>query len=163
MDPWLDPAEITTERLSIRATTRDDLPVMERTWLDPKVRRYLGGPISAEMLERRRQTQPGRGMFTVTVDGATVVGFCTYGRTEQGDLELSYSFLPEHWGHGYAREACAAVLGWGFANVAGTERIVAITQAANLRSIRLLKALNMVKVDEFMQFDAPQVMYAAYC
>lgn len=27
-----------------------------------------------------------------------------------GETELSYQFLPEHWGHGYAREAVAAVL-----------------------------------------------------
>ncbi|WP_371825772.1 GNAT family N-acetyltransferase [Nonomuraea turcica] len=49
----------------------------------------------------------------------------------------SYSFLPEHWGHVYAREACGAVLDWGFANIPDTDRIVAITQAANLRSVRL--------------------------
>lgn len=162
MEAWLDPTGITTKRLHIRATTRDDLPAMERTWLDPEIRRYLGGPVSTETLELRRQMQPRRGMFTVTLDEGTVVGFCHYGRTDRGDLELSYSFLPEHWGYGYAREACTAVLNWGFANVPGTERIVAITQAANLRSVRLLQALGMAKIDEFIQFDAPQVMYAAF-
>ncbi|MGI5287329.1 GNAT family N-acetyltransferase [Nonomuraea polychroma] len=80
---------------------------------------------------------------------------------EQDDLELSYSFLPEHWGHGYAREACAAVLDRGFTNIPGTERIVAVTQAANGRSARLLQVLDMVKIDEFIRFDALQVMYAA--
>ncbi|MEV1169811.1 hypothetical protein [Nonomuraea sp. NPDC049784] len=83
MGQWLDPAGISTERLLVRASTRDDLPAMERTWLDPEVRRYLGGPISAEMLERRRQLRPGRGMFTVTLHDATVAGFCHYGRTER--------------------------------------------------------------------------------
>ncbi|GAA3244914.1 GNAT family N-acetyltransferase [Nonomuraea helvata] len=162
MEEWLDPAGISTKRLWVRATTRDDLPALERTWLDPEIRRYLGGPVSAETLERRRQMQPGRGTFTVTLNEDAIVGFCFYWRTEQDDLELSYSFMPEHWGHGYAREACAAVLEWGFANIPGTERIVAITQAANLRSVRLLESLDMVKVDEFIRFDAPQVMYAAY-
>ncbi|MGP3911280.1 GNAT family N-acetyltransferase [Nonomuraea sp. 10N515B] len=61
------------------------------------------------------------------VHGWTRTSFCHYGRTEQDDLELSYSFLPEHWGHGYAHEACAAVLDRGFANVPDTGRIVAIT------------------------------------
>lgn len=29
-----------------------------------------------------------------------------------GELEISFTVLPRHWGHGYAREAAEAVLGW---------------------------------------------------
>ncbi|WP_315986195.1 GNAT family N-acetyltransferase, partial [Streptomyces sp. adm13(2018)] len=28
----------------------------------------------------------------------------------EGETEVSYQFLPEHWGHGYAREAVGAVV-----------------------------------------------------
>ncbi|MET8336384.1 GNAT family N-acetyltransferase [Streptosporangium canum] len=100
-------------------------------------------------------------MFTAVLAGTDMVtGFCDLGRTSKGDLELSCAFLPEHWGVGYAREACAAVLAWAFENVPNTDRVVAITQAANLPSIRLLESLGMIKADEFVEFGAPQVMYA---
>jgi RimJ/RimL family protein N-acetyltransferase len=160
---WLDPAGIGTARLLLRAVADADLPALERSLLDPEVRRYLGGPVGAGHLAARRAAAVGeRGTFAVTTQaGGQVVGFCYLGRHRCGAVELSYTFLPEHWGHGYAREAAAAVLAWGFASVPGCERIVAVTQTDNARSRRLLRALGMRPVEEFVEFGAPQVMYEA--
>ncbi|WP_433248683.1 GNAT family N-acetyltransferase [Streptosporangium sp. CA-135522] len=157
---WLDPAGIETGRLHLREFTGRDLPALERTWSDPEIRRHLGGPVDAQTLEVRRAEPAGRGTFVVTLaDDGTVVGFCYLGRHHTGGIELSYDFLPEHWGHGYAHEACGPVLEWGFANVPDTGRIVAVTQEVNTRSRRLLDRLGMVEVDRFIEYGEPQVMY----
>ncbi|MEV4187423.1 GNAT family N-acetyltransferase [Streptosporangium canum] len=163
MTNWLDSAGIKTERLHLREFTEQDLPALERTWLDPRIRQYLGGPIDAQTLEVRRADPAGRGMFVVALaDDNTVAGFCYLGRHHTGNIELSYDFLPEHWGHGYAYEACGPVLDWGFANVPDTERIIAVTQEVNTRSRRLLDKLGMTEVDQFIEYGEPQVMYEVH-
>lgn len=78
-----------------------------------------------------------------------------------GRPEVSYSFLPEHWGRGYAREAVGAVVKWALEAVASdSASLIAVTQEANVRSCRLLEALGMHRIDTFEEFGAVQVMYA---
>ncbi|WP_327029613.1 GNAT family N-acetyltransferase [Micromonospora sp. NBC_01740] len=148
-----------TGRLVLREVHSSDMAVIERMWRDPVMRRYLGGPVSdVELAERRRYDQAG-GLMVATHSGEAV-GRCHLGRYRTGDLELSYVFLPEWWGRGYAREACAAAIGLAFDRFADAARLIAVTQEANTRSVRLLEALGMVRVDAFEEFAARQVMYA---
>lgn len=159
-DGQTGPVPITTERLTIAPAVPADLPALQRTWTDPLVRRHLGGPLSPEAAARRRAAADLSGTFSVRVEGATV-GFCFLGRHRTGDVELSYTFLPEHWGRGYAYEACVAVLDAAFEADRGLVRVVAVTQMVNVRSRRLLDRLGLVAVDEFVEHGEPQVMYAA--
>lgn len=159
---WLDRSGIRTARLQLRATQLTDLPVLQRTWADEQIRRQAGGVFADHVLSPSREDwTPGAGEFTVTLLGGLVVGFCRLGRYRTGDVELSYTFLPEYRGLGYAREAVAAVLAWAFDTNPGIRRIVAVTRASNTRSVRLLAGLGMTKIDEFVEFGALQVMYAA--
>ncbi|MCM0675609.1 GNAT family N-acetyltransferase [Micromonospora phytophila] len=151
---------ITTERLTITPAVAGDLPTLERTWTDPLVRRHLGGPLSAEAAAARRTTEDLTGARAVRAAG-DIVGFCFLGRHRSGDTELSYTFLPEHWGRGYAHEACMAVLAAVLRTDAGPRRVVAVTQVANARSRRLLDRLGMVETGRFVEHGEPQVMYAA--
>ena len=83
------------------------------------------------------------------------------GGARAGQAEISYQFLPEHWGQGYGREAVSAVLGWAFeAIVPVPPVVVAVTQAANKASRRLLESVGMTAVGTFEEFGAPQVMYS---
>lgn len=149
-----------TTRLTLRPVEPDDLVSLERTWTDPMVRRHLGGPLSPEAVAVRRAADVPRDAFTVADPAGVVLGFCYLGHYRTGDVELSYTFLPEHWGHGYAREACAAVLEHAFREDVALDRVVAVTQATNSRSRRLLGLLGMVETDRFVEFGEPQVMYA---
>ncbi|MGD7049373.1 GNAT family N-acetyltransferase [Rossellomorea marisflavi] len=72
---------------------------------------------------------------------------------------MSYQFLPEHWGKGYAKEAVAAVLTYGFQKLE-LQRIVAETQVLNERSSRLLENLGMKVEEEVERFGARQEIYA---
>ncbi|MBQ0893224.1 GNAT family N-acetyltransferase [Micromonospora sp. U56] len=148
-----------TERLVLREVRSSDLPVLERMWRDPVMRRYLGGPVSDEVVAERRVSDHTGGLMVARCSGE-IVGWCHLGRCRTGDLELSYVFLPEWWGRGYAREACVAAIGLAFDRFPDDVRLIAVTQEANLRSVRLLEALGMVRVDAFEEFDARQVMYA---
>ncbi|MEV4691115.1 GNAT family N-acetyltransferase [Micromonospora echinospora] len=149
----------TTERLVLREVQSSDMAVIERMWRDPVMRRYLGGPVSDEEVAERRKYDQAGGLMVATHSGE-VVGRCHLGRYRTGDLELSYVFLPEWWGRGYAREACAAAIGLAFDRFSDASRLIAVTQEANTRSVRLMEALGMARVDAFEEFGACQVMYA---
>jgi ribosomal-protein-alanine N-acetyltransferase len=54
--------------------------------------------------------------------------------------ELAYHLHPDHWGSGYATEACTAVLEWCRLNLPGVA-IDAFIEAENVASTRLAKRL----------------------
>ena len=163
--PW-PPAPIRTERLVLRETeARDRAGVIELN-ASAEVRAHLGGPRSREELERVVPEIPGRrpGLFAVEHDGSLVGTLHVQRREaerpghvrEEGDeVELGYLFLREAWGHGYASEACAAVLGW-IAGALPGEPVLLCTQTANTASLRVAEKLGFTEVERFEEFDAEQ-------
>jgi RimJ/RimL family protein N-acetyltransferase len=155
----LEPA-LATGRLLIRAATVEDLAVAERAWRDAGARTYLGGPLSHDQIEHRRTDFPEPGTFIVERrDDTQALGLCWL-RPYAEDTEVSYLFFPEHWGHGYAREATAALIAATFTQRASLERLVAVTQTANQRSRHLLARIGMSPIDTFVEWGAEQTMYA---
>ncbi|MET7331742.1 GNAT family N-acetyltransferase [Nonomuraea sp. NPDC005650] len=157
---------ISTPRLLLRLAEPDDVSAFTRLWADPDVRRFLGGPVAEERLATYQRHFAGLpGVFAVVAQGeATVLGTVAIDPASrfEGRREVSYSFLPEHWGRGYAREAVAAAVGWAFDHVPSPDpSVVAVTQEANSRSRRLLEAIGMSLVGGFVEWDAPQVMYVS--
>lgn len=160
------PAPIRTERLVLRASRAGDRAAFIELLAAPEVHVYLGGPRSREDLERAVPEVPGRrpGTFVADLDGA-LIGVVTLDRRDAdrpghlgpgaGEAELGYLFLPGAWGHGYAAEACAAVLGW-FAGACPGEPVVLCTQSANDRSMRLAVKLGFTEVARFEEFGAEQ-------
>jgi RimJ/RimL family protein N-acetyltransferase len=165
--PW--PATILTDRLLLRPIEQADVPVVSRLMTDPRVRKYLGGPVSPdELASRLTSCVSATTLFAVVrrsddaVFGLVVVDPETEpdGHAD-GDAEVSYQLLPEFWGHGYGRECVSASVRWTFQNVSPEPPVVvAITQEANRESRRLLEAIGMTQVDRFMAFDAWQVKYS---
>jgi RimJ/RimL family protein N-acetyltransferase len=123
---------LVTERLRIREAVPADSGLFVRVLTDPVIRKHLGGPVPNDQLDEKVAEMHQRGVFAVEAADATPIGLVIIGRHRTGELELSYQFLPEHWGNGYALEACAAVLEWAFREVAVGGRIVAVTQIANV-------------------------------
>lgn len=88
----------------------------------------------------------GFGLWKVALksDG-TPVGMS--GLIKRGELpceDLGYAFLPAHQGHGYAREAGAAALEFGF-GPKQLARILAIVRPGNEASMRVLEKLGMTE------------------
>ncbi|MBJ7903928.1 GNAT family N-acetyltransferase [Streptomyces sp. DSM 110735] len=160
------PVPTRTERLVLRESEARDRAAFIELSASPEVRTYLGGPRPRDELERAVPALPGRrpGLFVVDLDGAMigVISLDRRGaerpghvRPDAGEAELSYVFLPEAWGRGYAAEACTAVLGW-FADAIPGEPVVLCTQTANVPSMRLAAKLGFIEVERFEEWGAEQ-------
>ncbi|MFJ8849808.1 GNAT family N-acetyltransferase [Streptomyces sp. NPDC102437] len=156
------PAPIKTERLVLREPEARDRAAVIELLASPEVGTYLGGPRPRDELEHAMPRTPSRrpGLFIVDLDGA-MIGRITLAkdtghlRQAAGRAELGYLFLPQAWGHGYAAEACAAVLDW-FTEALPGEPVVLATQTANLRSMRLAAKLGFIEVERYEAHGAEQ-------
>lgn len=158
--PW-PPTPIRTERLLLRGSEARDRTAFVALFTSPAVGTYLGGARPRDEVERTAPEVPGRrhGTFVVEHDG-TMIGMVTLDRRNTRrqigtETELGYLFLPESWGHGYATEACAAVLDW-FARELPGEPVVVTTQTANVPSMRLAAKLGFTEVERFEEYGAEQ-------
>lgn len=141
--PW-PPQPIVTRRLVVRETQAADRGRYLDLLCSAEARRYLGGPLHRDDLERSAPAVPGNypGVFAIA-DGGGFIGSVRLNRRdldqpghirpEGGELEVSYLLLPQFWGRGYATEAVEAVLGWAETNL-GDSEVILCTQTANARS-----------------------------
>jgi len=119
------------------------------------------------ILERWRAD--GFGLWAVErqADGA-FLGFTGVDRLAfVPQLEVGWRFARFAWGQGYATEAAAAALGFGFATL-GVPEIVSVTTVANARSRAVMERLGMTcdPRDDFLHPNIavghplrPHVMY----
>jgi glutathione S-transferase len=157
--PWFLPSPLATSRLVLRAADDDDWPAYRRTLVDGQLRMFLGGAVGAAEADGRRPEVSSKGCVAI-VRGTDVVGFCLLGFYRTGDFELSFSLLPEHQHRGYAREAVSTLTEWVFAVFTHLPRLVAVTQRANTRAVALLRELNWVEIDNFVEWGEQQTMFA---
>lgn len=151
---------VETDRLILRPVEKGDKPHLIRLWTSHEVRHHLGGPLSIEDAVSRADealASPGQVAVVNREDGAFVGLFSL--QSGRGELELSYQVLPEHWSQGLALEAAMSLVRWAFGS-SSAERVIAVTQASNSRSRRLLERLGMRPVDQCIEFGEMQVRYA---
>jgi [ribosomal protein S5]-alanine N-acetyltransferase len=143
---------IETERLIIRTWMPRDAEQVEKMFADPDVMRYIGtgGPWKPELTREligvmiERYERSGIGVWPVLLKSESrVIGECGLQPLPgSDDIEIAYLFDKPYWGAGYAYEAASAVLEWGF-GPHGLQRIVAVIDPANARSIALINRLGM--------------------
>ncbi|WP_005651143.1 GNAT family N-acetyltransferase [Tritonibacter mobilis] len=153
--------ELTTRRLRLRALNRSDYGFFCELISHPQVRRYLGGPIAKDQWAHRFEAYLSTTLpiWLVNAEGISI-GIVTLTPHKDGqDFELSYQFLPDFWGRGYATEACQKVLEYALI----TKRlpcIIAETQSANDASCRLLSCLGLHEERRVERFGAQQIIFA---
>lgn len=88
--------------------------------------------------------QHGYGLFLVeNCECQTPMGFCgLLFRDYLQETDIGFAFLPQFWGKGYAIEAAAAVMHFGYDKLK-LKRIVALTSAGNMASVKVLKRLGL--------------------
>lgn len=155
-DIWTGETILTTDRLILRMFRRDDVPLYQAICADPEVMKFLGGMWSAERTEAtmgraNAGARGGEGMVAVErrSDGV-FLGAAGLGVEQQwypDDLQVGWRMIPAYWGHGYATEAGRAWMDYGFA-VLGRDRIVAMADTPNHRSIAVMQRLGMSYVHE---------------
>ena len=152
-----------TERCAVSHLHENDISEAVRLLTDPQVREYLGGsvpgdvavhrvkgwinaPDSIHYAVRHRKTDAFMGIIDISPHHNLI------------DKELSYHFLPEYWGEGYAFE----VINWLLThckNDLHVENVVSETQSANIRSCNLLKRLGYEEKERLIRFGAEQIIF----
>ena len=87
----------------------------------------------------------GFGLWAVVrKEDQVVIGTCgLIKRPSLPNIDIGFAFLPQYAGQGFAYEAAAATMNYGY-SVIGTKKIVAITIPENDRSIKLLTKIGLV-------------------
>ena len=159
-------AILTTDRLRLRPFTANDLDSLARIYGNAEVmavRKYgtLTREQTAVKLDKivAHWTAHGFGMWAVLErNDDAVIGECGLRYTDDPEdedpnqIELSYGLLPSHWGKGLASEAARAALDFGL-DPAGIEHVIAIAQAQNTASHRILGKLGMRLVRRWREND----------
>jgi [ribosomal protein S5]-alanine N-acetyltransferase len=147
-------------RVLLRAFAESDKPFIREMYADEDVRRYLGGPLDAVAIDQAMADTVGEtpGVFCVVdISTGETVGSVHLDH-HHGEPEVSYEFLPRAWGKGIATAAIAGLLVWIWAHES-CDSVIAVTQTANRRSVRLLERCGFVFEREFEEWAAMQSQY----
>lgn len=142
---------ISTDRLLIRDFTHDDWLKVHTYASDPEVAKYMiWGPNSEEQTREfinstiEMQQQVPRVDFECAVilkETDQLIGGC--GLRKDGKIgEIGYCFNPIYWKKGYASEAAAALINYGFKELE-LHRIFATCRPANIGSANVMKKVGM--------------------
>ena len=153
-----------TARLRLTPARDEDVDALWALWKEPLVRQFLWDDVVIER-DRARETvresaalaAQGLGLWTIALakDGALVgcaalspVGSAAdYYPPIAGAVEPLIALAPPHWHHGYAAEALTTLIAYA-ADTLRLDRVVAVTDAPNDASDRLLRRIGFVYCGE---------------
>jgi [ribosomal protein S5]-alanine N-acetyltransferase len=152
-----------TERLIVRRLTKDDKDNFFLLNGSEEVMRYIRAPKNREesdahlemiLADEAANPRKGAGRWLVEekVTGAFVGSFAIIPiPSEPEKTQLGYSFIPEHWGKGYATELAKAGLQF-FLDNSTIPEIYGVTETENVASSKVLQKAGFVyhstKVEE---------------
>ena len=145
------PPIVTTQHLTGRRVQQSDLEYVLEVDSDIRIQRWLFGRVQTEEESRERHIrwmrewhEAGFGFWIFSDAEGAIVGHGGLFRSprEEGEIEVGYVLKPDCWGHGFATEITRVSLDVGFE--VGLRRIIAIAQAANLASRRVMEKCGMV-------------------
>jgi RimJ/RimL family protein N-acetyltransferase len=141
-----------TPRLLLREFTSDDASLIFQLNLDPEVTRYTHDPVKdvnqatgiLEQIILPQYALYNHGRWAVLLKHSNIfLGWCGLKyRPEKNEVDLGYRFSKEFWGKGYATEAAAASLRYGFEKL-NLKRIVGRAELENIASCKVLEKCGM--------------------
>ena len=174
--PW-EGLRFRTGRLCLRLPAPRDAEALYDLFADQEVMQGLGRePVSAvedvrvvieEMIDGWRADGLGAFLIETAVTEPQVVGqaglmiFDTRGWTpstwrtagSHAQPELGWALLRNHWGHGYATEAAAAIRDWAHESRA-IDRLVSLISPGNIRSQRVALRLGATPTETVIPADS---------
>lgn len=170
------PVFLETERLTLRQFEQEDADDLYQLDSDPEVLRYIGSDELApsDYATVREWTLPrmfayyeaheslGFWAAEERQSGEFVGWFClrpaedgpAKGLVEgPGEVELGYRLKRAAWGMGYATEGSKALVSKGFEELE-VQRVIAVAQAANSSSRRVLEKAGLKEVGHFVGRDS---------
>jgi RimJ/RimL family protein N-acetyltransferase len=145
------PELLFTDRLLLRPLLSTDATMVFALNSDPEVMRYLpkdevytsieeAGKFLEAYIEKSSTWDFSR-WAVVRKSDQVVLGWCGLREVDDGEVDLGFRFLREHWGRGYATESGQRWLEYGFGS-GGLSKIVAKAADENIGSQRVLTRLN---------------------
>ncbi len=152
---------IETERLVLRPWRDADREAFVAMIGHPEVGAWLGGARNRAQAEadfdrmRAFWTEHGYGQLAaVCKTDQALVGRVGVRRQPpewkhpmMGEVEVGWMLAHDAWGHGYATEAAAAILPWGFETL-DTPTIYSWTSTSNHRSEAIMRRIGMARAPE---------------
>ena len=153
--PTGEPPPIDTVRLRLVPTTLEHASALFPIWGNPDLLgHYLKDVCKtvddcAHVVERMLSGQESGAGYRWSIgmpDCGRIIGSLGYHdwNRQERRAELSYELVPEQWGRGYATEAAAAVLDFGFRQMRLTT-VVGQVARTNAPSIRVLERAGFVR------------------
>ncbi len=162
-----------TERLTMRAFSQDDLDAYFDLFSTPEVRSALAIPASFDREQAWAQMAFFLGQWELRGTGlwaleekatGRLVGRAGLYQPERADwpgLEVGWALHPEVWGLGYATEAGARSVQYGFSE-AGAERLFSCILPENVRSQAVAKRLGFSLLEERVLSHFPQMPHGIW-
>ena len=154
--------QLQTRRCRLLPVSIGDEQALLRLYTDARVRAFLGGALSAQYArDKIAQVLSGQDeVFAVRLKQNSAFLGLVYLNPYCGTpfCEISYEFLPEFWGQGYACEVLSECLRYCKAE-RGETQVIAETQQKNTASRRLLEKLGFVQSQELLRCGERQVVY----
>lgn len=141
-----------TPRLTLKVGTLQEAASMVILNSDPEVIRYTGDAptptiqdaekvIKERILPQYEKYKMGR--FSVYLKDGTYIGWCGLRYFPENDeVDLGYRLMKKYWGQGYASEASAECLKYGF-EALKLKRIIAKAMPENTASIKVMQKMKM--------------------
>ncbi len=151
-----------TPRLRLREYAEDDFEGVHAYSRDPETVQFMTwGPNSPEdtrtfirtAIEQQTSEPRLNYHFVVTlVNDGRIIGGCGIHlrNPEQRSAEIGYCFHKSYWGQGFASEAAAALLRFGFERL-NLHRILATCDPRNLGSARVMEKNGMRREAHFIE------------
>jgi len=154
---------IKTKRCTIKRFAKEHVGFLTTLVTDIKVRQYLGGIPSKQHIEKRvdRYLSNSKDDFWVVQEDGTgeFIGLISMNKMSIfRKAEISYEFLPNWWGKGYAIETIVEVIKHIFKKTK-YKKLIAITQTKNEKSKKILESIGMQLVKKKIMFDEEQSIY----
>ncbi|MCX2969136.1 MULTISPECIES: GNAT family N-acetyltransferase [Streptomyces] len=157
---------IDTERLRLRPLTLADTDRYVELHADPRVHRFVSACTPEQARERlagveRQWAERGHGLCAVELrDTGTFLGRCGLHWWEQFDeVEAGWTLRPDAWGRGYATEAAAACLEFGW-RVLDVDYVTAMIHPDNTASARVARRLGFAPRRTDTLFGNPVTVHA---
>jgi len=157
-----------TDRLMLRTWEEADAEAYFQINQDPKVIACLRGPLTMAEVNafivkmNRQQEEHGFTLWVTELKtNGEMLGFIGLNYPDWSAhfmpaVEVGWRLGSQYWGQGYATEGAKAALSYGFKNC-GLREIVSFTVPANVRSIRVMEKIGLVRDvnDDFIHPQLP--------
>ena len=135
---------IETQRLLIRTFSTEDAAGLQEILGDAETMEYSEAPYDLEKTEKFLKSFciDRRGaLAAVHRESGKLIGYILFNEYEKSVYEIGWFFNREFWGHGYAYEACGAVIDYAFDKLKA-HKVFAET-IDTVKSLGLMKKLGM--------------------